>query len=50
MFRKAGWLVLAAIVVLWVIRDPHGAAHAAQGIGHFATQAAAALGTLAKHL
>jgi hypothetical protein len=48
--RRFGWWVLGAIVVLWVVRDPSGAARAAQGIGHFATQAAAAVGTLAKNL
>lgn len=54
MYRGGGsrviWWVLAVIVGLWVVRDPVGAAHAAKGIGHFAVQAASALGTLAGSL
>ena len=34
----------------WVVRDPIGAAHAAQGIGHLAVQAASALVTLTGNL
>jgi hypothetical protein len=47
---RVGWWVLGVIVALWVVRDPIGAAHAAKGIGHFAGQAATALGTLAGNL
>jgi hypothetical protein len=42
--RVGGW-VLAAIVILWVVRDPAQAGQAAQGIWHFGVQAADALGT-----
>lgn len=38
------------IVALWVVQDPTGAANAAHGIGHFLSQAATALGTLASSL
>jgi hypothetical protein len=48
--RRVGWLAAAIIVVIWVVRDPQGAANFAKGVGHFATQAASALGTLAKNL
>lgn len=47
---RVGWVILAVIVVLWVVRDPVGAAHAAKAVGQFASKAASALGTLASNL
>ena len=45
-------LTWAAIIIaiLWVVKDPTGAANVARGIGHFLSQAATALGTLASNL
>lgn len=31
---RVGWWVGGAIVAVWAVRDPIGAAHAAQRIGH----------------
>jgi hypothetical protein len=38
------------IAVMWVVKDPTGAANVVHGITHFLSQAAAALGTLANSL
>jgi len=38
------------IAVLWVVKDPAGAAALAHNLGHFLSQAATSLGTLASSL
>ena len=43
------WLAII-IVVLWVVKDPTGAAAFAHNVAHFLGQAATALGTLASSL
>lgn len=50
LLRRIGWIAAGIIIVLWVIRNPAGAAAAAKGIGHFANQAADAFGKLASNL
>jgi hypothetical protein len=46
LLSRLGWIALAVIVFLWIVRDPHGAAQSAHAIGAFAGQAASAFGTL----
>jgi hypothetical protein len=43
------WVAII-IVVLWVVKDPTGAAILARNVAHFLGQAADALGTLASNL
>ena len=49
MKKALTWLLLA-IAVMWVVKDPAGAANLGRQAAHFLGQAAAAFGTLASSL
>ena len=49
MKRLLTWIGII-IAVLWVVKDPTGAAALAHNIAHFLSQAATSLGTLASSL
>jgi hypothetical protein len=50
MLRRVGVWVAAAIVVMWVLKDPDGAARLVQEGANLISQAAASLGDIARRL
>jgi len=42
-FRKLGWAALIIFILMCIVRDPAGAAHATRDGGNFVTQAADAV-------